>query len=155
MCFGRAFHLILMHFYILYSMLWGKLSKIQVFSLKSCFFQNFDWSNLIFDQSKSCLKNSMSLCLVQLIEPVFRSIEHLDSSFLKKVFWLIQTLFQKLFQKLFQTFLSLSDLARLHWRFFVVFNLIFARFFSHKAGKTFIPLLLFLFSWFHALFHAF
>ena len=59
------------------------------------------------------------------------------------------------FFKTFSTFLSLPDLARLHRRFFVVFNLIFARFFSHKAGKTFIPLLLFLFSCFHALFHAF
>ena len=99
----------------------------------------------------------MNLCLVQLIkpvfwsiEPVFQSIEHRVSSFLKTVLWLIQTLFQNPFE----TFLSLSDLARLHRRFFVVFYLIFARFFSHKAGKTFIPLIL-LFSWFHALFHAF
>ena len=37
MCLGRAFHLILMHFYILYSMLWGKLSKIRLIFLKSCF----------------------------------------------------------------------------------------------------------------------
>ena len=93
----------------------------------------------------------MSLCLVRLIEPVFWSIEHRESNFLKIVFWLIQTTFSKLFQ----SFLSLSNLARLHRRFFVVFDLIFARFFSHKAGKTFIPLLLFLFSCFHALFHAF
>ena len=93
----------------------------------------------------------MSLCLVWLIEPVFRSIEHRESNFLKIVFWMIQTTFSKLFQ----SFLSLSNLARLHRRFFVVFDLIFARFFSHKAGKTFIPLLLFLFSCFHALFHAF
>ena len=113
---------------------------------KKLFFQNFDWPNLIFDQSKSCLKNSMSLCLVQLIELVFRSIIHRVSSFLKPMLWLIQTLFQNLFQ----TFLSFSDLARLHRRFFVVFYLIFARFFSLKAGKTFLPLLLFLFSWFHA-----
>ena len=113
---------------------------------KKQFFQNFDWSNLIFDQSKSCLKNSVSLCLVRLIEPVFRSIEHRESSFLKIVFWLIQTTFSKLFQ----SFLSLSNLARLHRRFFVVFNLTFAWFFSHKAGNTFIPLLLFLFSCFHA-----
>ena len=118
---------------------------------KKLFFQNFDWSNLIFDQSKSCLKNSVSLCLVRLIKPIFRSIEHRVSSFLKTVLWLIQTLFQNFFQ----TFLSLSNLARLHRRFFVVFYLIFVRFFSHKAGKTFIPLLLFLFSYFHALFHAF
>ena len=103
MCFGRAFHLILMHFYILYSMLWGKFSKSGYFS-KKLFFQNFDWSNLIFDQSKSCLKNSVSLCLVRLIEPIFRSIEHRVSSFLKTVLWLIQTLFQNLFQ----TSLSLS-----------------------------------------------
>ena len=59
------------------------------------------------------------------------------------------------FFKTFSTFLSLLNLARLHIRFFVVFDLIFARFFSHKAGKTFIRLLLFLFSCFHALFHAF
>ena len=39
MCFGRAFHLILMHFYILYSMLWGKLSKIRLFSLKAVFLE--------------------------------------------------------------------------------------------------------------------
>ena len=93
----------------------------------------------------------MSLCLVRLIELVFRSIEDCESSFLKTVFWLIQPTFSKLFQ----LFLSLSDLTRLHRRFFVVFDLIFARFFSHKAGKTFIPFLLFLFSCFHALFHAF
>ena len=93
----------------------------------------------------------MSLCLVRLIKPVFRSIEDRVSGFLKTVFWLIQTIFQNFFQ----TFLSLSDLARLHRRFFVIFYLIFARFFSHKAGKTFIPLILFLFSCFHALFHAF
>ena len=124
--------------------------KLGYFS-KKLFFQNFDWSNLIFDQSKSCLKNSVNLCLVRLIEPVFQLIEHRVSSFLKTVLWLIQTPFQNPFE----TFLSLSDLARLHRRFFVVFNLIFARFFSHRAGKTFIPLLLFLFSWFHAFFHAF
>ena len=153
MCFERAFHLILIHFYILYSMLWGKFSKIKLFSLKSCFFQNFDWSNLIFDQSKSCLKNLVSLCLVRLIELVFQSIEDRESSFLKTVFWLIQPTFSKFFQ-LFLS-LSLSDLARLQRRFFVVFDLIFARFFSHKAGKTFIPLILFLFSCFHALFLAF
>ena len=91
-------------FVLLYSMLWGKFSKNLVFSLKSCSFQNFDWSNLFFDQSKSCFKISVSLCLVWLIEPVFRSIEpvfqsieHRVSSFLKTVLWLIQTLFQNFF----------------------------------------------------------
>ena len=46
----------------------------------------------------------MSLCLVRLIEPVFWSIKHCDSSFLKTMFWLIQILFQNFFH----TFLSLS-----------------------------------------------
>ena len=109
---------------------------------KKMFFHIFDWSNLIFDQSKSFWKISVSLCLVRLIELVFRSIEHRESSFFKTVF--------DSFKILFQTFLSLSDLARLYWGFFVVFNQIFARFFFHKAGKTFIPFLLLLFSWFHA-----
>ena len=59
------------------------------------------------------------------------------------------------FSKPFSNFYLSLRLGRLHRRFFVVFNLLFARFFSHKAGKTFIPVLLFLFSWFHALFHAF
>ena len=134
---------------------WIFISYIQCFEVsfqksgnfsKKMFFQNFDWSNLIFVQSKSCLKNSVSLCLVQLIEPVFRSIEHRDSSFLKTVFWLIQTLFQNFF-KLF----SLSPT----WQgstedFLLFFTQIFAIFFSNKAGKTFIPFLLFLFSWFQS-----
>ena len=67
----------------------ASFQKSSYFS-KKLFFQNFDWSNLIFDQSKSCLKNSMRLCLVRSIEPVFRSIEpvfrsieHRVSSFLK------------------------------------------------------------------------
>ena len=112
-------------FFLLYSMLWGKISKNQVFSLKSCFFQNFDWSNLIFDQSKSCFKNSVSLCLVRLIEPVFRSIKHLISGFLKTVLWLFQNI---IFKKLFN-FSSLSNLARQHYDFFVIFFLNFCKVF--------------------------
>ena len=93
----------------------------------------------------------MSLCLVRLIELVFQSIEHRESSFFKNSVLTDSNYFFKTFS----TFsLSLSDLARLHIRFFFVFDLIFARFFSHKADKTFIPLLLFLFSCFHALSHA-
>ena len=136
----------------LYSMLWGKISKNHVFfSLKSCFFQNFDWSNLIFYQSKSCFKNSVSLCLVRLIEPIFRSIKHRISGFLKTILWLFQTSFQKVFQ----LFLSLSDLAMLHSNFLSFSFSIFARFSSLKAGKTILSLFLVLFSCFNASFHAF
>ena len=71
---------------------------------KKMFFQIFDWSNLFFDQSKSFLKFLVSLCLVRLIEPVFRSIKHRESSFLKTQFWLVQTSFQN-----FSNFFSLSS----------------------------------------------
>ena len=84
---------------------------------KKMFLQIFDWSNLFFNQSKSFLKFLVSLCLVRLIKPVFRSIEHRESSFLKTRFWLVQTSFQN-FSILF---FSLSDSARLHKDFFVVF----------------------------------
>ena len=150
MYFGRAFHLILMHFYILYSMLWGKLSKKKLgFFSKKHFFQNFDWSNLIFDQSKSCLKNSVSLYLVQLIEPFFRSIEHHVSSFLKTVLWLFQNL---LFKKFFN-FSSLSDLARQHFTFFVVFFLNFLQGFPpSRPVRPFYPSFWF---YFHVFMHIF
>ena len=113
-------------FFLLYSMLWGKISKNQVFSLKNCFFQNFDWSNLIFDQLKSCFKNSVSLCLVRLIEPVFRSIEHRISGFLKIVLWLFQTSFSKSFFNFFSLSLRLGKAAL---KFFVVFYLNFCKVF--------------------------
>ena len=139
-------------FFLLYSMLWGKISKNQFFfSLKSCFFQNFDWSNLIFDQSKSFFKNSVSLCLVRLIEPVFRSIEHRVSAFLKRVLWLIQTFFKSSFQ----TFLLSPTWQGCTTNFLSFSSLIFARFSSLKAGKTILSFLLVLFSCFHAYFHAF
>ena len=48
---------------------------------KKMFFQIFNWSNLFFDQLKYFLKILVSLCLVRLIEPVFRSIEHRESGF--------------------------------------------------------------------------
>ena len=145
MCFGKAFHLILMHFYFLYSMLWGMFSKIRlvfqkdVFSRFSidpiCFsinrnpFENFqwvsawfDWSNLFFDQSN-------------IVTQVF-----------------FKTMFDS-FKTLFQIFFRLSSLS-LTWQGstedFLSFSSKFLRFFSHKAGKTFIPFLLFFFSWFHA-----
>ena len=56
--------------------------KFYWFSKIHCFY-NFDRSSLFFDQSKLRLKISMSLCLVRMIEPVFQSIEHRESSFFK------------------------------------------------------------------------
>ena len=129
-------------FFFLDSMLWGKISRNQVFSLKNCFFQNFDWSNLIFDQSKSCFKNSVSLYLVRLIEPIFRSIEHHGSAFLKRALWLIQTFFKSSFQ----IFLLSPTWQGCITNFLSFSSSIFARFSSLKAGKTILSLFLVLFS---------
>ena len=120
--------------------------KIRFFLSKAVFFQNFDWSNLIFNQSKSCFKNSVSLCLVRLIEPIFRSIEDRISGFLKTVLWL----FQNIFFKSFSTFLLSPTWQGSTTIFLSFFSKIFASFSTLKAGKTILSLILFLFSWFHA-----
>ena len=127
-------------------MFWGKFFKKFGFSLKKLFFQNFDWSNLFFDQSKFCFKIYVSLCLVRLIKPDFWSIENRILGFLKTILWLFQ---KHLFQKFFN-FSSLSDLARIHYIFLSFSSKIFARFSSLKASKTILSLLLVLFSCFHA-----
>ena len=93
----------------------------------------------------------MSLCLVRLIEPVFRSIEDCISGFLKTVLWL----FQNIFFKSFSTFLLSPTWQGSTTIFLSFFSKIFARFSSLKAGKTILSLILFLFSCFHAFFHAF
>ena len=123
--FGRAFHLILMHLFCYIQCFEVSFSKIWFFSQKNYFFQNFDWSNLFFDQSEFCFKIYVSLCLVRLIEPDFRSIEDRISSFFKTILWL----FQIIFFKKFLNFSSLSDLARLRITFFVVFFLNFCKVF--------------------------
>ena len=105
MCFRKAFHLILMYFYFLSSMLWGVFTKIRLFS-KQMFFRIFDWSNLFFNQSKSFLKFFVSLYLVWLIEIVFRSIEHCESVFFFFLKWIL-TFSKAIFSKVFQFSLSL------------------------------------------------
>ena len=114
------------------------------FFLKRCFFPDFRLIQSDFRSIKILLKN-FSKPLPGSIDRTCFSINRTSwiKFFFKNNVWLIQNTFSNFP-------LSLSDLARLHWGFFVVFNQIFARFFSHKAGKTFIPFLLLLFSWFHA-----
>ena len=74
--------------------------KNQVIFSKKMFFQIFDWSNLFFDQSKSFLRILVSLCLVRLIETIFRSIEHCEFGFFfLNGSWLFQKQF---FQKFFK-----------------------------------------------------
>ena len=122
---GRAFHLKLMHLFCYIQCFEVNFQKFFFFSLKKLFFQNFDWSNLFFDQSKFCFKIYVSLCLVRLIKPVFRSIEDRISSFLKQFF----DCFKSSFFKNNFNFSSLFDLARQHITFFVVFFLNFCKVF--------------------------
>ena len=90
------------------------------------FIQIFDWSIVFFDQSKFLLKILVSLYLVRLIEPIFQSIEHRESSFLKNSVLTYSTIFSKLFK----TFFSLSDSARLHRNFLSFSSKILAKFLS-------------------------
>ena len=72
--------------------------KFSFFFIKTrSFIQIFDWYIVFFDQSKFLLKILVSLCLVRLIEPIFRSIEHRESSFLKNSVLTCSTIFSKLF----------------------------------------------------------
>ena len=115
------------------------------------FFHIFDWSNLFFDQSKSFLRILVSLCLVRLIETVFRSIEHRESCFFK----MDLDFFKSNFFKSFSSFLSLSLIhtwLHLGVLSFLIFP--FARFLSPNTGKTLLPFFLCLFSHF-VHFHAF
>ena len=86
---------------------------------KKIFFQIFDWSNLFFDQLKSCLKICVSLCLVRLIDPVFSINRTSWIWFFKHGSWL--------FQKFFSSFLSLSDSDLAPPQFFVVFDPFFCK----------------------------
>ena len=84
-------------FYFFYSMLWGVFFKNQVIFPKILFSQNFDWSNLTFDQSKFLLKFFVSVCLFRSIETDFRSIEYRKWAFSKVRFWPVQSIFFKKF----------------------------------------------------------
>ena len=116
MCFGKAFHLILMHFYFLYSILWGVFSKIRLFFLKRRF------SRFSIDP------NCFSINRISWIR------------FFKNWSWL----FQK-FSLSLSLFLS-PIRTWLHLRFLSFFIILFARFLSPNTGKTLLPFFLFLFS---------
>ena len=110
---------------------------------KKMFFQIFDWSNLFFDQSKSFFKILVSLCLVRLIETIFRSIEHRESGFFKRGSWL----FQKHLFKSFSSFLSLSlRLGKVPQRIFCRFPSNFLQNFSLLSRYVYftLPFALFL-----------
>ena len=98
-------------------------------------------ARLVLDQSKHFWP----------IESVFRSIENRVENFLKTNFHV----FKPIFSKVFQLFLSLyTTRSRLRSDFLSFCTILFARFFSLKADKTFVPFLLHLFSLFmHQIMH--
>ena len=101
---------------------------------------------------KSCFKNSVSLYLVRLIEPVFRSIEHRVSGFFKKQFfdWF------KHFFKSFSNFSLSLRLGKAAQSFFCRFLPKFLQGFSpSRLVRPFYPSFCSSFLCFHAFFHAF
>ena len=86
MCFGKAFHLILMHFYFLYSMLWDMFSKNQVIFLKRCFFPDFRLIQSNF--------RSIEILLKKFSEPLSGSIDRTCFS-INRTSW-IRFFFKKL-----------------------------------------------------------
>ena len=167
--FGRAFHLILMHLFCYIQYFEVSFQKSS-FSLKKLFFQNFDWSNLFFDQSKFCLKIYGSLCLVRLIKPIFRSIEDRISIFLKQFLDCFKNILSKSFSLFFflrlgkdslqffcrfpPKFLQGFPFSRPVWLFypsFLFYFHVFMHFFMHLRD-IFGPLYFWDFWWFKACF---
>ena len=150
MCFGKAFHLILMYFYFLFSMLWGVFSKIRLFFINRCF-SRFSIDPICFSINGNLFKN-LSEPLFGLIDRNYFLINRTSWIwFFKNGSWLFQKQF---FFKSFSSFLSLSDLDLAPPQSFVVLIFPFARFLSPNTSKTLLPFFLFLFSHFMH-FHAF
>ena len=128
-CIWKSYHHIFMHF----------VPQFQCFELflnvfsKTVFFLKFSEplpvsiDPFYFSINRNFFKIVLtSLCLFRSIETVFRSIETRESVFFKNS----DLTCSNYFFKTFSTFLSLSDLARLHWDFLSFSANLFARFFS-------------------------
>ena len=97
-------------------------------------------ARLVLDQSKH----------FRPIESVFQLIENRVENFLKTDFHV----FKLTFSKVFNFFSLYRTRSRLQSTFLSFSSILFARFFSPKAGKTFLPFLLHLFSLFmHQIMH--
>ena len=135
-------------FQFFFSMLWGEVASNSVVFQKFIFLQ-FRSIESVFRSIKIAFKN---FC-----EPLSGSINRTCFS-INQTSW-IKFFFKKLRFDLFIYFFKLSSLSPT-WQgsiedFLSFSTKFFARFFSPKAGKTFIPLILLLFSWFHAYSHVF
>ena len=108
-----------------FSMLWGEVASNSIDFQKFIFLQF--WSiKAVFRSIKIAFKNFS--------EPLSGSIDWTCFS-INRTSWIkffLNTVFDS-FKTLFQTFLSLSDLARLHWGFFVIFNQILCKVFLSQG----------------------
>ena len=124
LCFGRAFHLILMHFYILYSMLWGKFSKNQVFFSKMFFFEfrliqsNFRLIEILFKNLGEPLPGSID-----------RTCFSINRTSCFRFFKNSSLTVSNIFFKNFSTFSLSLRLGKVALKFFVVFFLNFCKVF--------------------------
>ena len=126
--FWKTFHLILIHFYFLYSMLWGMFFKNSVKKKKKGAFPDF-W--LIH-----CVFRSIEILVKNFSEPLSGSIDRTCFSinrtswiwFFKHGSWLFQKSFFKSFFKFSLSLsLSLSDLDLAPPQIFIVFNPFFCK----------------------------
>ena len=133
MCFGKAFHLILMHFihYIQCfkeffqkpDYLFSKMLFLLFLLLFLFFFSKFRLIQYIFRSIEILFKIFCEPLSISINQNWF-SINRKWIRFLKNQIWLVQTIF-------FKTFFSLSNLTRLHKDFFLSFSSKFlARFLS-------------------------
>ena len=131
---------------------------------KNLIFPDFRLIKLVFQPIKIAIKNvceSLSISIgarlvldqskhFRPIESVFRLIENHVENFLKTDFHV----FKLTFSKVFNFFSLYRTRSRLQSTFLSFSSVLFARFFSPKAGKTFLPFLLHLFSLFmHQIMH--
>ena len=143
MSLWKSFHLILMHFFIIFQCFEERLHQILLF-FKNSFFLQFRSIEYVFRSIEIVFKNFS--------ESLFVSIDQNCFS-INRTSW-IRFFFKKLRFDLFIYFFKLSSLSPT-WQgstedFLSFSTKLFARFFSPKADKTFIPFFLLLFSWFHA-----
>ena len=121
MCFWKTLHLILMHFIYIFQCLEEFLHKTGLFFKTVFIFYLFYFILFYFFsefRSIEAVFRSIEIVLKILREPLSISInQKMWIRFFKNRVWLVQTHFSKVFQ----TFLSLSDLAKAHPQFFVVF----------------------------------
>ena len=130
-----------------FSMLGGIYAKTGLFFSKLCFFWNFNWLRLFFNQSKLTHNFWVSLCLFWSIEPkVSINRKSCGMFFYKQFFRWVKHFFKK-----FSPFSLSIRLGQGKSSFFLLFSIcLSARFSSLQAGKSILPFLLHFISCFHA-----